>query len=506
MGGFLRLYIASVHNLKRSISWQESGQNIQFAVEPLLLKILFLRDKVQHEIEVEGLEHMVRRVAVVDSCLRKLGRRAFNLQQIDMASWRAARGGEELGWWWHLDNEWLGLDGDILTLRSFLYGAAAIGFLILSIQVLYETSTLLAGLFVGFFVRTGTAQTGLDVFSIAGVLAQFILGGRISIAYGDTLALAANKLLAGMPQWGRRLRTILLPISRFFMSIVMFVAIVVFVRYIAFPALADQLQATANEVEQPLGSSQSLLASAYFLNPSADYSRDLTLLGLRYETVGDYGQAAELYEEALASAQNRVFTAYRLSQAYLKRIPKESADLDRAIIVLDRVLLLVEQFRNVDQRTLNEEAGIGNTEYLIQIEALALISRGNVFLQRGYVEAALQSLTEAESIVNSYPTLFRTIVNRAPTAPAPPVQGINDPVDPEATEQQAVEALTMTEMHYLLARTFDILAERTDDQQSRQQYIQRARSYWVSTLRLADTRIGQDLVWRSAAETALQNQ
>jgi tetratricopeptide (TPR) repeat protein len=248
---------------------------------------------------------------------------------------------------------------------------------------------------------------------------------------------------------------------------------------VLFRPIANELILSATTVQQPVSTAVNMLGSAFRIDPNDDFfALDLTRLGLRYENVGDYPQALQAYQQALAASPNQVYTAYRVAVVYLL-IRADDPVADRHMIdVIDQTRQTISEYRSGIYSL--RDIRITDDAYVTQIDVLLLLNRAKLFGSLNLPQGAIQDLLDAERIASQNPALFRL-----PGA---------DPISMTDTQISSVE------LYYLLAENYDELASLTGSGAA-QKLADRA---WYTVIGLADRSSGRELIMSIEADAAIR--
>ena len=177
--------------------------------------------------------------------------------------------------------------------------------------IIVGTALLLALVgFLNVFSRVNAQQYGLDVITVVAVVAQIAFSGGLSARINQRITKLINRRLTRTQGELRPLAIRLVPVSRFFVGTVIFVAIIAVTGYLL-PMFSRQLGASVSKIEQPLTSVESVLATSALLDPNVDYAVGLTRLGIQNQDVGDGERARALYEQAIGSVPDLIVADYR---------------------------------------------------------------------------------------------------------------------------------------------------------------------------------------------------
>lgn len=269
------------------------------------------------------------------------------LKQRDVERTRKER---ELGWWWYLDQPRTA-SGRLRVLPSImqlLWGGLAILVLLGGLQLIADTSSSLALVMLQLFTNLDIFDLGFDLITIVGIIVQVLVGGQLVLLVTHRFADGINNTLWRIPHWLRNQRVrfpgwvlrYLLPISPFFVGMVLFLLLNLGVNRLLLPPLesflleqADRALATGNVELAPgvLNTAEQLSADVQ----GANYSGRLIHIGQEYEDTYDLENAILAYQRALQSNPCEIYAFYLLSELYT-----DSESPLRAIQLLDEIFAI----------------------------------------------------------------------------------------------------------------------------------------------------------------------
>jgi tetratricopeptide (TPR) repeat protein len=435
------------------------------------------------------------RTAGYDTRLREAATRVLRLQWVDMSLWRKVRANNLLGgWWWQIDREMVGtLENRTVGFFSVLQLVIALAVLVMSLGMIFATAGQLGSLVMRLFRLVDPDDLGLDVFTIVGVVAQLVLGGGIAYRATRRASSSINQSLFRWNWFGREWTVRLLPLSRFLIGTLIFLAVIGFIRFIALPQLGTQLETLGGEVEQPIESARDFLDTQTLVDPNTDYAVGLTRLGLRSEQVGDLEGARTYYQRALGTAPNLIVAHYRLAIVDTLFSAADDQRQEMVIRSLDNVIRTLDTYAAAlpDQPETIQLADLRlrTPEDVIRYQVLMRIARARAFYNLGETRGALVDLRDAEAIIGA---------TRPGLVDGAVVDQLNSDlfITLENKDSSIPNRVRITELYYLTARINAELAAETDNQTRRD----RANIYWDRVLQLADSAIGSERRWLLEAQ------
>ncbi len=243
------------------------------AGEADLLTAVIRRDQVAALLDREGVTpEGIQRLAGLD---KRLHQAAMRFPQADWETWRQAVNPARDGWWWQLGE----VHDKAAAEREFLW-------------------MLLAGVLMTATLGLGTDIIGrlwgggADGLSIASAVITLVLTGGPLTSQGRDLALWLIRRLH-LPVRYRAQTTLA--------AAVLFFGVVLFLRLAALPVWAGASNNRGIRLLQKgdLTAAQRAFAQAISINPN--YASAYYNLASAYADIGDYGQARQLYTQALAT-------------------------------------------------------------------------------------------------------------------------------------------------------------------------------------------------------------
>ncbi len=477
-----------------------------YEIEKAFGNLLNARDTLQTEImrvtDIEG-DQLVH-IAQLDSRLRQVGFRVFRRHFIDMRIWRKVRmPDDQENWWWEIDKELYGLIKDRTSpIRSLIYAALALLIIFGNINFIIQTGGTIASWFLNVFSRVNAQQYGLDVITVVAVVAQVAFSGGLSASINQRITKLTNRFLTHTPDEIRPVTIALVPVSRFFVGTLIFVAIISAIGHLL-PLLSRQLGESVSRIEQPLTSAESVLATSALLDPNVDYAVGLTQLGIQNQDVGDGERARALYEQAIGSVPDLIVADYRLANIYVDTDVKDAALQMKGIQLLDHSIQALDHYKTImaqpmtpevrrqKQAELLHDLRLTDESYVYRFNVLLLITRARAFMNLDEPTGALVDLAYAETAVAEHSELFDV-----PWLASADSQ-ISGEATPEAAAAPAASPLRIPELYYLIAKANDTLFEST----KKPIYQSRAIKYWNLLAQVVDTRIGTERMWALEAQS-----
>lgn len=409
-------YRESLSALKTTLDAALRQRQVSATLAQQVSRVLSTRDLL--EAELDRMTHVSGDIrlatAQADRELRTMLNQVFEHQWIDLAAWREIRSkGTDAKWWWHLDQDRLDAErAPGILLRQIVYAFVAVALLYVSLQTIYDTTSKLV-IFFGGALAEGASQIGANVVTALTVIAQVAFGGGISTAFASNITKNVNHFLVRLflllPSQLGRARTVLfklVPVTRFFVGTVLFLTTVLLIPIVLLRPIAYQLRESVTTLQQPVDTTMNSLESAFMIDPNADYfAIDLTRLGLRYESAGNYDDALQVYERALATLPHQIYTAYRVAVVNLLLDSANRTTEMHVIDVIDQALNTIDIYRRGGLAL--SDINIREDSYVTQLNVLLLISRAKLFANLGLPQGAIQDLMVAESIALKNPDLFK---------------------------------------------------------------------------------------------------
>lgn len=483
-----------------------TGEELEVAFGNLLNARDTLQTEITRVTDIEG-DQLVK-IAQMDAKLRQLGFSVFRRHFIDMRIWRKVRmPDDQENWWWEIDKELYGLIKDRTSpIRSLIYAALALLIIYWNIDFIIDTGGKIASWFLNVFSRVNAQQYGLDVITVVAVVAQIAFSGGLSARINQRITKLINRFLTRTRDEIRPVTIILVPVSRFFIGTLIFVGIISAIGHLL-PLLSRQLGESVSKIEQPLTSSESVLATSALLDPNVDYAVGLTRLGIQNQDVGDGERARTLYEQAIGSVPDLIVADYRLANIYVDTDVKDVALQMKGIQLIDHSIQALDHYQTIlsqdmtpqerkqKQDELLHDLRLTDESYIYRFNVLLLITRARAFMNLGQPAGALVDLADAERIVNDYPELF--VRPELPEAEST----ITEEATPDAPLQQVTVPLRIPELYYLTAKAYD---QRFSSSQSLV-YKKRADKYWLLLTQVVERRIGTERLWALEAQDRIQN-
>jgi len=502
-------YLDELEAILNKVNEFEEKSATGYEIEKTFGNLLNARDTLQTEImrvtDIEG-DQLVH-IAQLDEKLRQVGFRVFRRHFIDMRIWRKVRmPDDQENWWWEIDKELYGLIKDRTSpVRSLIYAALALLILFWNIDFIIQTGGTIASWFLNVFSRVNAQQYGLDVITVVAVVAQVAFSGGLSASINQRITKLTNRFLTRTPDEIRPVTIALVPVSRFFVGTLIFVAIISTIGHLL-PLLSRQLGESVSKIEQPLTSAESVLATSALLDPNVDYAVGLTRLGIQNQDVGDGERARALYEQAIGSVPDLIVADYRLANIYVDTDVKDAALQMKGIQLLDHSIQAIDHYKTLLAQDMTPEARqkkqdellhdlrLTDESYVYRFEVLLLITRARAFMNLNQPTGALVDLAYAEKAVGEHPELF--VIPEKPDSETT----ITDEATPEAPVSVVTNPLRIPELYYLTAKANDNLAIST----KRPIYQTRAIKYWLLLGQVVDARIGTERMWALEAQSKTQ--
>lgn len=449
------------------------------------LDVLYFRDQLEDAIRKHQVTtgEMMTQIAEQDEKLRQLTNRILSVYCLDFDEWTHTRQPDPSLWWWNLDNERFNTEQWRQNpIRLIFYTVLALLLIYWNLGVLVSIADRVSNFLIGVFARSNLANIGLDLLTVGAFLVQIVVGGRISLIFAERLTDAINHWVRRYDWHGRRVLTLLAPVTSLFVGTLLFVALL-FLISIAVEGVGQQLRMTIDDADKSISERLTLLDLASTLDPSTSRPVDLTRIGIGYEEIGDFEQAQQAYEQALSAEPSLTVTSYLLANLYAETRHESADEMDAinraALRILDRALNAIED-QKVGKLTL-EQLRLSDDDYVPQFEYLLLLTRAKVFFNMGEYGAALDDLIRAERVAVDYDALFIRVDNKPESEIIVP-DGMPIPI-------------RVTELYYVQARTCSLLLERTDAPA----YRDCALLNWTQVTQLADPRIGREVIWNTQA-------
>ena len=374
------------------------NQSPENATEEQILTAFRLRDDIQAYLQQLTPEQL-QALANADEHLYT----GVKASSVNIEKWRYLFAGDDLHWWWYIDQSPVLRDGEIVYeegVVTWQIGLAIILFMIGGFIMLLTTQRLWVN--------------GLDALGTLNLVGQLLIGGGLITDRGRELSMDLAHNVAAVFLWAlSRVKgpgtpdADAFPLARqqqrqhgrgllYAAGIFALVAMLII---LSLPALSRLLHNRGVDALQDndLNTARFYLETAVVLQPDIplpliskpDTATSLVQLGDLYLELGDIDSARNSYRRAIDEDPRIVLAHHRLGRIYI-----DDGELAQAIPLLDQGIVLLEDYIAGDT-SLPLAVGQAKQELF-----LAYVTRAYGYISAGEYRIALSDLNSAEAIIN----------------------------------------------------------------------------------------------------------